>query len=199
MYLLAQSEELYIDGTFKIAPRLFHQVLTVHCFKHGKQFPLVYCLLPGKSRSVYDKCFLIVGDKVNNLPVVQRITTNFELALIQAAEAHFPGATSKACFFHFSQAVWWRVQQLGLQQAYKTDPSMSKFVSKILALSFCLVRFVRVSRIAIKVNVPLLPNVDLCEYLETPGSMETFLFARGTTMTPMDHVQTTMLKPGIQR
>ena len=62
LYLLAQSEELYIDGTFKIAPRLFYQVLTVHCFKHGKQFPLVYCLLPGKSRSVYDKCFSIIGD-----------------------------------------------------------------------------------------------------------------------------------------
>ena len=170
LYLLAQSEELYIDGTFKIAPRLFHQVLTVHCFKHGKQFPLVYCLLPGKSRSVYDKCFSIIGDKVNNLgflPVVQRITTDFELALIQAAEAQFPGATSKGCFFHFSQAVWQRVQQLGLQQAYRTDPSMSKFVSKIVALSFCPVRFVRVSWIAIKANAPLLTNVDdLCEYFE---------------------------------
>ena len=49
LYLLSQSEEQYIDGTFKIASQLFHQVLTVHCFKHGKQFPLVYCLLPGKS------------------------------------------------------------------------------------------------------------------------------------------------------
>ena len=108
LYLLSQSEEQYIDGTFKIASQLFHQVLTVHCFKHGKQFPLVYCLLPGKSRSVYDKCFSIIGDKVKNLgflPVVQRITTDFELALIQAAEAQFPGATSKGCFSHFSQAV----------------------------------------------------------------------------------------------
>ena len=116
---ICNREELVSYSTFEIAPRLFHQVLTVHCFKHGKQFPLVYCLLPENSRLVYDKCFSIIGDKVNNLgflPVVQRITTNFEFALIQAAEVQFPRATSKGCFFfHFSQAVWRRVQHLGLQ------------------------------------------------------------------------------------
>ena len=129
MHCRTNSQKLLASGTRRIDT----------AFKLAKQFPLVYCLFPGKSRSVYEKCFLIIDDKVSNLgflPVVQRITTDFELALIQAAEAQFPGATSKGCCFHFSQDVWWRVQQLGLQQAYKTDTSMSKFFPKILALSF---------------------------------------------------------------
>ncbi len=36
---VAQSEELYVDGTFHIAPRLFYQVFTIHVLKHGRQFP----------------------------------------------------------------------------------------------------------------------------------------------------------------
>ncbi len=39
LQLLAQSEELYVDGTFHIAPRLFYQVFTIHVLKHGQQFP----------------------------------------------------------------------------------------------------------------------------------------------------------------
>ncbi len=47
--LLGSSHTLYTDGTFNICPCLFYQILTIHAFKHGKQFPFAYFLLPGKS------------------------------------------------------------------------------------------------------------------------------------------------------
>ena len=49
--LLAQAEKIYVDGTFQICPRVFYQIFSLHAFKNGRQFPLVYCLLPGKSRT----------------------------------------------------------------------------------------------------------------------------------------------------
>ena len=52
--LLGCSDVLYADGTFNICPRMFYQILTIHAFKYGKQFPLAYFLLPGKSREVYN-------------------------------------------------------------------------------------------------------------------------------------------------
>ena len=52
--LLGCSDDLYADGTFNICPRMFYQILTIHAFKYGKQFPLAYFLLPGKSREVYN-------------------------------------------------------------------------------------------------------------------------------------------------
>ena len=48
--LIAEAPSLYMDGTFQIYPHLFYQVFTIHAFKYGKQFPLVYFLLPGKFR-----------------------------------------------------------------------------------------------------------------------------------------------------
>ena len=33
------------------------QIFTIHCIKYGKQFPLVYFLLPSKSRETYNTAF----------------------------------------------------------------------------------------------------------------------------------------------
>ena len=32
----AEADDLYMDGTCKVSPRLFYQVFTVHTFMHGK-------------------------------------------------------------------------------------------------------------------------------------------------------------------
>ena len=55
-----------MDGTFQIAPRLFYQVFTIHVFKHGQRFPLVYCLLPGKSRDMYNRCISILKEEAQD-------------------------------------------------------------------------------------------------------------------------------------
>ena len=34
--ILAEADEPYMDGTFRITPRLFYQVFTVYSFKHGQ-------------------------------------------------------------------------------------------------------------------------------------------------------------------
>ena len=36
--LLLLAEDLYMDGTFQIAPCFFYQVLTIYVFKHGQRF-----------------------------------------------------------------------------------------------------------------------------------------------------------------
>ena len=51
--LLCKAETIYVDGTLETCPRLFYQVFTIHAFKNGKQFLLVYCLLPDKTRATY--------------------------------------------------------------------------------------------------------------------------------------------------
>ena len=85
--ILSEVDEWYMDGTFKVSPRLFHQVYTIHAFKHDQQFPLAYCLLPGKSEEVYSKVFSIIAEAMDNLqlqPQLARVTADFELVVIQA-------------------------------------------------------------------------------------------------------------------
>ena len=46
---------------------------------------------------------------------------DFELALQQSVAICFPQAERKGCLFHFAQAIWSKVQGLGLQVLYKED------------------------------------------------------------------------------
>ena len=166
--ILAEADEWYMDGTFKVSPRLFHQVYTIHAFKYGQQFPLVYCLLPGKSEEVYAKLFSIIAEAMGNLqlqPQLARATADFEIAMIKALKGHFPTVSVKGCFYHFAQAVWRKVQGLGLQEEYKTNPDLTKTVSKMLSLSLCPVRYVRIAWQAILADAPQVQNIDaLCDY-----------------------------------
>ena len=134
--LLADAEEWYMDGTFMVTPRLFHQVYIIHAFKHGQQFPLVYyCLLPGKTQEVYE-VFSILAEEMDYLhaqPCIVRATADFEIALINAIKGQFPAVTFKGCFFHFSQAVWRKVQSRRLQE-YKTNLDFVKTVQDAVSL-----------------------------------------------------------------
>ena len=53
LQILSQSSALFMDGTFKAAPRLFTQLFTIHTVYRDHFVPLVYCLLPNKQRTTY--------------------------------------------------------------------------------------------------------------------------------------------------
>ena len=88
-----------------------------------RQFPLVYCLLPGKSRAVYLRALEIIKQKSEDLGYTlapAEVLTDFELAIIQAVELTFPTTEVKGCFFHFAQALNRKIATLGLQISLQT-------------------------------------------------------------------------------
>ena len=66
---------------------------------------------------------------------VQTITLDFEAAMWQAAEV-FPIVAQLGCFFHWSQAIWWKVQELGLQRAYISDEKTHAYIRQLLSLPY---------------------------------------------------------------
>ena len=60
LQLVSQSTTLFMDGTFKVAPRLFSQLYSVHAVYREHVVPVLYCLLPDKSRATYHRMFDIV-------------------------------------------------------------------------------------------------------------------------------------------
>ncbi len=91
--LLAEAESVFVDGTFHTCPEVFYQIFTVYAFKSGQQFPLAYCLLPGKSREAYQRTFTMLKEKADELELdlsPSVVLSDFELAIIQAAELSFP-------------------------------------------------------------------------------------------------------------
>lgn len=64
------------------------------------------------------------------------IVTDFEASIIEATKQHFPRARQIGCFFHFSQALWRKVQEVGLVVRYKTDLNFQLHIKTHMALAF---------------------------------------------------------------
>ena len=90
--------------------------------------------MSGKWKHDYKKVFRAA---INLLPSVymQSITIDFEAAMWQALHRVLPTVAIHGCLFHWTQAVWRKAQELGLQVAYNTDNNTHKFIQKLEELS----------------------------------------------------------------
>ena len=161
-----KAETVFVDGTFHTCPQLVYQIFTLHAFKNGQQFRLAYCLLPDKSRDTYQRTFGLLKEKAEELsldfsPVV--VLSDFELAIIRAAELSFPTADIKGCYYRYCQCLNRKIQQIGFQVAYREDQNLNRFVRKTAALAFVLAfvprRYVRLAWQAVKAEAPQLPRI----------------------------------------
>ncbi|XP_046583798.1 uncharacterized protein LOC124290982 [Haliotis rubra] len=63
-----------------------------------------------------------------------KFQVDFEMAAIRAVELEFPAAEVKGCFFHYTQAIWRKTQELGLAVMYREDPLVERWVRRAAAL-----------------------------------------------------------------
>ncbi|KAK3106289.1 hypothetical protein FSP39_017023 [Pinctada imbricata] len=134
---LASADTIYADGTFYACPSLFKQLYTIYGFVDGAMYPLVYALLPGKSEAIYRRMFglLINACQRHNLTLSPNtIFLDFETAPRNAALHHFPGIIPKGCFFHFTQCIWRKTQESGLQVPYQEIDSVQQLVRRAAVL-----------------------------------------------------------------
>lgn len=77
-------------------PCLCYQILNTTCaFKHGKQFPLAYFILPGKSRNLQHLFFTLLNKAVHSPANPVKFPTDFEKALVQAVHRYqFPNSNN---------------------------------------------------------------------------------------------------------
>jgi hypothetical protein len=47
--VLMNNRNWFMDGTFKVSPKIFYQLYTIHCLVDGNVIPCLYVLLPNKS------------------------------------------------------------------------------------------------------------------------------------------------------
>ena len=67
---------------------------------------------------------------------LQCVVAGFETVLWQAVQTIFPNVRLQGCLFHWMQAVWRKVQEIGLSTAYKKDDAVHKYIKKIMAVPF---------------------------------------------------------------
>lgn len=95
----------------------------------------MYVLAPNKTKKTYQQVFNWVSKQVPEWKPMH-IMSDFELGAINAAKEVFPEAKMHGCFVHFCQAIWRRVQLVGLQTKYSNDPVFALNIRQLISLAF---------------------------------------------------------------
>ena len=140
---LSTCKTNYMDGAFKTCPWLFAQFFSIHGLVNDHVVPLVFVLLSDKLAATYYRLFSCLREAIFKLGSVldpKIIFTDFESDLIECFRNQFPSADHLGCNFHFTQAVWHKVQNLGLASAYHNEDNteIAEFIQLCMALAFIL-------------------------------------------------------------
>ena len=134
---LCAADTIFMDGTFKISPDMFHQVYALHAVVMGVMVPLCICLLPSKTGATYKRMFSLIKNVSVQLGHQFNPGTfciDYESAVITAIDELFPNSRVRGCLFHYSQALWRYVQTCGLVQRYRNDDNFNRLVRRAFAL-----------------------------------------------------------------
>jgi hypothetical protein len=108
----------YSDGTFKLV-KVPSNVLNSCLYKAAKQVQLVYVLMSGKGRKGYMAVFNHFTELIHVINV-QCFMVDFEVVIWTGLRQSFPEGTIQG-WFCWTQAVWWKVQELWLATSYMED------------------------------------------------------------------------------
>jgi hypothetical protein len=138
---LMQCSIWLADATFKVSPEMYAQLWVIHGMYENRVLPFVYSLLPNKRESTYTRALQLILDGIdacgeaNSRPTA--VIIDFEKAEENAFRKCIPGALIHGCFFHFTQAIWRKIQNLGMHLRYGTDANYNQMLKKFTALAFC--------------------------------------------------------------
>ena len=140
LHKLASSTVWFMDGNFAMAPPGFLQMYVIRIPLGNTAITTVYGVLQNKTQDTYDEMFRAIMnycEVIGLFPDPLTILCDFELAVIRSIHDILgDNINIQACFYHFSQATWRKIQQLGLVQRYKEDEEFKMFCAKLDGLAF---------------------------------------------------------------
>jgi len=130
--ILSGAQHVLVDGTFKTVPALYYQLLTIMVRQGENCFPGCFVLMTNKNQKLYEEVFgaiKVVAPHFNP----SSIMTDYEGALRNSLAAAFATSNLSGCWFHYTQAIYRKVQQLGLSEAI-SEESANFVIKKIMSL-----------------------------------------------------------------
>ncbi|RNA16054.1 Ragulator complex LAMTOR3 [Brachionus plicatilis] len=118
--ILRKAEEYHFDGTFKTAPGIFYQLLSLHAIVDNMSYPCVFILLENKNTKTY---------------VIAIEQIHFEVSLMKAVVSVFPDVQLKGCWFHFTQAIRKRIFLNGFKSNFLLNSDFKFWVKRFMALA----------------------------------------------------------------
>lgn len=156
--------KIYVDGTFSLAPHLFSQVFVIMAERGGFVLPIIYALLPDKAERTYTRMLEMIQD---SWPLFkpEKISLDFEIALINTFSSKFPNAEIQGCLFHLVKNMKRKLAEFHLMRRYNTDADFALYARMIPALSFVPIEELENALEVLSENLPnqLTPILDYFE------------------------------------
>ena len=140
MGMLREGKSFFMDGTFKSCSNQFAQLYTIHVdlgstHEETNVVHILFALQANKKTETYVKLFQVI---LNEVPAwrPEKVNVDFETAVISALTEVFPNTKIQGCFFHFTQRLWRKVQEVGLTSLYKQEKEISDVIRMCAALAF---------------------------------------------------------------
>lgn len=109
-------------------------------FATGKAIPCGWTLLPNKKEESYMLMFDAIMRKVNREGredyKPSAFSVDFEMSVIKLLRNRFPGVHIDGCEFHMRQAIWRKLQELGLTSFFHQNGDFQELVHMVYALAF---------------------------------------------------------------
>jgi len=100
-----------------------------------KQVPIFFIIMSGRRAKDYSTIFSWL--KENYAPLnVKNIVMDFEHAVWKSVKEIFPNVHIQGCLFHWTQSLYRKIQDIGLQTFYHEKKDVFLFCRKLMALPF---------------------------------------------------------------
>ena len=134
--ILAEARAISIDGTFKMAPKIWKQ-LFILCVEipGGVWIPVAFGFLPNKTEKAYLEWFKLLEAalKERNLELSAIFCMgDFEIGIRSSFNQVWSHIIYKGCHFHMAKALWKKVVDAGLKTTY-SQTGNEVFVAFIVA------------------------------------------------------------------
>ena len=143
--ILRDATIIYMDGTFRTAPKGFYQMLNIiaNDSNSHNNIPVAHIPITHKSQFLYEYVFntLLNIASDNGLELSsdsKTIMTDFEKLIRHAIKNILKIVKLKGCFFHFIKALWSKSKKLGL--CHKNKIKYTKIIIFSLKMSILLKR-----------------------------------------------------------
>lgn len=137
---LCHSDKWFMDGTFSTAPKLFEQLYIIRAPLGESAVSCIYALLTGKSQEIYEEMLQAILNKRDEYGLELNLNTtmsDFEQAIMNAIRNKLGADIRiKGCFYHLTQNIFRKIQNLGLASSYLNDSNIRHFCGMIHGLAF---------------------------------------------------------------
>ena len=131
------ATEIFADGTYRIVPKGFATLYTIHTVIDAVPYPIFFCLMENEREQTFLRLFGAIKQHLPKLNFNGIAHVDCQRSSINALKATFH-CQIKVCLFHVNQALWRAVVRFGLAAPYNSTkfPRLHAWLRRLMSFPF---------------------------------------------------------------